>query len=431
MDVLRLLAFFSIVIFLAFSGWIIDNTSLGGAARVLTFSTDVGMIVLALPALKRSWTFFGTRSTLVFILLSIVTIAYNLDRIDFVGQLNGIRLPFFFFMVLVVVHDFLRSDYAYEFQRYFTWFLISFALAQTPTSFAQFLKYGPGDDVGGTLGWGGTNVVSLSLFLLVFHFIVRFGSDDTRTGFKLSKIMLFSLLLFPCGINETKISFILLAVLVFLLVPRRRLSVAIPVIVVGAVLFYVLNFLYSTYQSDTANLLDEGFLERYLLYNENAQGDLPRGQKMLYTFDLMANDPPTYAVGMGYGVFMGGNLLRTSSFGYVVGYLAGARMFLNTIWLQGGLLAVLAIAFPLFHFLSSKNVQSSNMKKFKWFLFVVLAAMWVYNDSLHNRCFAAIVAYLILWTEMGGIDTQTEGDDADEDPDDIRRIEPLQQEGVQ
>jgi hypothetical protein len=429
--VLRLLAFFLILGYLALLGWIIESAFLTNVARILTLAADLGMFSLALPALRRTWRFYGTRSALVFVIVSSVTIVYNLDRIEFVGQVNGLRLPFFFFMVLIVINDFLYSDYEGEFRRYFGWFLLVFALAQLPTSFMQFLKYGPGDDVGGTMGWGGSNVVTLSLFLIVFYLIVKHGSADEGTRFKLSRIVLFSLLLVPCTLNETKISFVLLAVMVLLLVPTKRLSLALPVLLVGVVLFYALNTLYSTYERDTAFLLDEHFLERYLLYSEKAQGDLPRGQKLLYTWDLMANDPPTYFVGMGYGVFMGGNLLKSASFGYVVGYLAGARMYLNTVWLQGGILGVVAIAFPLFHFLRTKNLISPNMKRYRVFLFIVLLAMWFYHDSLHNRCFAAIAAYLVLWTEVGGVDVETDSVASDVDEEDAADVESVRREELQ
>lgn len=48
------------------------------------------------------------------------------------------------------------------------------------------------------------------------------------------------------------------------------------------------------------------------------------------------------------------------------------------------------------------------MRRFRLFLALVLAAMWFYHDSLFNRTFAMIVAYLTLWIEDGGIDSGSE-----------------------
>lgn len=398
----RIWRFFLIVGYLAVSGWVIDNTPFDEAARILTLAADGGILFLALTALGRTWDFYGTRTWLFFLLAAAVTMVYNLDRIGPLGQLNGLRLPLFFFAVLIVVRDFLTSPHAALFDRLFVRFLVLYALAQVPTSVVQFLQYGPSDYVGGTLGWGGPNAVTLSLFLIVFYLIARYAAKEDGSAFRIGKVLAFSLLLFPCAINETKISFVLLPLMMMLLVPIRRMAMAIPMILVGAALFVALNALYSTYERDTEFLLDERFLERYLYYDEAATGDLPRGQKLLYTMDLMHNDPPLYLVGMGYGIFAGGNILQSSSFGYIVSYLGGARMFLNTVWLQGGLLAVGLIAYALFHFAGTRRITAMTVGRFRIFLVLVLAAMWVYNDSLYSRVFAAIASYLVLWTEAGG-----------------------------
>ncbi len=403
-----------ILVFNAFKE-LFDAPAYDQPIRILTFAGDVIMLALAVTAFGRNRGFYGQTMLYVFLGVSTFTLLYNLDRVGVLGHLNGIRESLFFLSSIVTVHDVLTSDEGGRFRRWFTVLLVIIAVAQIPTSLRQFLQYGPSDWVGGTLGWGATNVVVQLLFLIVFYLAVLYAYDPEREQFRVFRIGLLVLLLAPCAINETKISFIFLPVLMAAFIPTSRLYRLVPVVVLGSALMYFLIVFYSATEKDTSQVFDSRYLERYLFYDERQTVDVPRFQKLMLTADLMAEDPVTFAIGMGYGLFMGGNILDQSSVGRTLYFLRGARMFFNTIFLQGGMLAAICLAIALFQFLRSRAPVSFAMTRFKWFLAFVLFAMWFYHDSLLNRTYALIVSYLILWTEQGGIDTQAEGEEPGEE----------------
>jgi hypothetical protein len=406
--ILRIILVIGILTFNAFKE-LVDATALDQPIRLMTFAGDIIMAALALTAFGRNRGFYGQKSLFLFLALSTFTLLYNLERVGLLGHLNGIRESLFFLTSFVVLHDLLTSEEAERFKRWFTLFLIIFGLAQLPSSFLQFRQFGPSDWVGGTLGWGATNVVSQLLFLIVFYLVVLYASAADGSGFRLLRVTLIALLLAPCALNETKISFVFLPVLIVALTPMSRLYRLIPVAILGSILMYLLVSLYSEYEKDTSQVFDLKYLERYLYYDERETVDVPRFQKLMLSVDLMGNDPPTYALGMGYGLFMGGNVLDQSLVSRTLYFLRGARMYLNTIFLQGGLLGVLCLAFPLFRFVRTRATSSFAMRRFKWFLAFVLFAMWFYHDSLMNRTYAMIVGYLVIWTDLGGTDEQPAG----------------------
>jgi hypothetical protein len=259
--------------------------------------------------------------------------------------------------------------------------------------------------------------------MIVFYLIVAFGSTPGGTQVRLVTVGLCSILLFPCAINETKISFVFLPVFVGLLTLTSKVYRVIPFVILGVALFYGLNTLYTEYEQESSNIFDWKYLEKYLLYDQRTDVDVPRFQKLNMSLAFMSGDIPTFAIGMGYGVFMGGGMLGESRLYQVIFYLRGARMFLNTVFFQGGILAVACLALAVFWFVRSRSIQSPNMRRLKWFLAFVLFAMWFYHDSLLNRAYAIIVSYLILWTEMGGIDMEKEIDVSDEERDRASGVE--------
>jgi len=408
---IRILLFLGVLVFNSFTKLFHGVHSYDQPIRLLTVGGDGIVLLLAVSAAIRHWHFYGVRYFVAFLACSLFTLAYNLDRIGAIGYLNGLREPAFFFLCLIVIHDFFESSHGEKLERIMAWLLLAVAVIQIPVAWRQFQEYGMNDFVGGTFGFAGAGILSLVLFLISFFAIVRFGSLDEGTHFSLFTIALCSILLFPTAINETKISFVLLGIYLTLLLFSRKIFKAIPIMALGVLLFVLLNTFYSEFVKDTSKLMDVQFLERYLLFDERQSVDIPRFQKLGITFDMMAGDPVTYLIGFGYGLFMGGNILEMSSFGRAIQFLHGARSYINTLGIQGGLLGLLWTALAMFHFVFSPHVRSQNMKKLRMFVVFVLAILWLYADAMLNRFFAATVAFLVLWIERGGIDEDEPTDD--------------------
>jgi hypothetical protein len=406
---IRLSVYFLVLCFYAFSG--VTGTQLVPALeplfRLVNVGADALMILLAFTVFLRNKDFYGVRLMVLFLVASAFTLAYNLDRLGPLDHFNGIRQPVVFLAALVVTYDFFRSDYAEAFVRWFTRFLVVFVILQTPLSAWQFSLYGAGDWVGGTYGKaGGSGFITQLVFLIAFYFIVRYGSNEEGTNFRLSRILLFSLVLAPIAFNETKIAFVFLAVyLVMLVVSRQnvfRMSVG---LVLGAGLLFLLNWLYSENVGSTGEIFTTKFIERYLVYDSRQGVDIPRFQKILLMFGVLAKDLFSIVVGLGYGLFSGLNILGSSRFARTLWYFNGTRPLLNTVWIQGGLLATAIFATASFGFLRENVIYRSNMRRFKWFLAAIVGTIWFYNDALLDRTFAMIIGFLMMWIYFGGIDT--------------------------
>jgi len=393
--------------FHAFSGAFVEIVMPGMKenVRLAAFAADGLLIVAALGSLKRTLTYLPTKAFLAFLFFSVFTLLYNLDVVGLTSHLNGLRQPAVFFCSMILLYDILESEVRGDFVRWMHSFLVVFVVLQIPVSVLQFSRYGASDWVGGTLGYGGSGVLTQLLFLIAFYFVLKHGSVKNYTAFSPVKSIPFVLVLIPCALNETKVAFVLLALMVFLLAFTGNILRAVPMLVAGGLLVLLLSFYYSENVKDTEQLLDPQFLERYLVYDSRTTVDVPRFQKMVMMFDRMSRDIPSYVVGMGYGIFMGGNVLEASSYSRTLTTdFRGTRILLNTIWLQGGILAVLTFAAAMFSFLRTNFEPPRNVKSFRLFLLASLLLMWIYNEAVMMRTFSMSLAFFLVWIETGAIE---------------------------
>jgi len=382
--------------------------------RLMSVVCDGILLGMALLALWRQRHFYGVWAFLVFLLSSTLTFLYTSDRFGFVEHLNGLRDSVCFFGALVVVNDLYQSEYRDYFVRRFTQVLIVFALLQIPVSIVQFIQYGAGDGVGGTYGTaGGSGYITQLLFIICFYFAVRFGSLEDGTSFSLKRLPFLLFILLPCAINETKISFVLLAVFTILVAgSRRRILRTLPLLVLGGVLVFLFNYFYTSTVEDTRNILDVDFIEKYLVTNQTETGgDLPRFQRVLLMLKMMGGDTGSLLLGMGYGVMGGGNIMGVSRLGRALYYLVtGSRILLFRVWMQGGLIAVMAMGFAMFAWMRSRVPQYPTLRKLRWYLAFGILIVWVYNEAMLDRVFGIITSFIMIWTREGGITPETEAE---------------------
>jgi len=413
---LKLTAFFGIVIFNAFSG-LLATQILPGAERLFRIATagaDAAMIAMALLTLFKHRKFYGVKFLVLFLVASALTVLYNIDRMGLLAQLNGLRQPLFFFSALVVVYDIFQSDLRYTFERYVTLFLVLLAIAQIPTSVVQYLEYGAGDEVGGTYGLsGGSGFVTQLLFMIVFYLLVRHGSDPEGVRFSITRLVLFSVLLIPCILNETKISFVLLPALLLLMVEPRRFYRLIPLALVGVLLLYGLYYYYDQVVGKVDTLFQDDFVEKYLFYDRRQNIDVPRIQKIVLMFDIFSSDPFGAILGLGYGIFSGGFVLETTRLARSLTYLGGSRGLLLTMWAQGGVIGFAILTLCLFSYLKPALSVKPTVRRFALFVAFSLVAILFYNDAVLDRTFGAVLCYLIIWISSGGTEIVEEEADLD------------------
>jgi hypothetical protein len=403
--ILRLIVFFSVIVFNAFSGIVASQIlpSSDRFIRLLTAGGDAVLIGLCLTALYRNRTFYGVRLVGVFALGAVISIVYGLDNLGLVGQLNGIRLPFVFFSVLILTYDFMRSPRRGQFVFWFTGFLIVFAIAQFPASLQQNLKYGAGDEVGGTYGTtGGSGYVSQGLFLIVFYLLARYGSRDEGRTFRISYVVLLLLLLVPCVLNETKISFILFAGMMTLLLVEARVPRLIAFVVLGVGGLFGLYTLYNELIGKFDIFLDQKVLEKYLFHDSTRNIDIPRFQKILLMMDVLQKDILSMFVGLGYGLFSGGKVLDTNRLSRSLSYFGGSRGLIVVVWLQGGLIALASFAGVLYGYLKTVKSLLPVERRLAYFVAFSVSVIWVYNEAVLDRTYGAILAFLMMWLYAGG-----------------------------
>ena len=368
----RIVLFFAVLLFQSLSGLVATEfmPSLLYSFRLAGLGGDAIMIGLGAIVLFRNRGYYGAKAFLLFSFVSLVTILYNADSLGIVAQLNGLRQPFPFLGALVFVHDIASSDRWASFSKWFTRFLIGYALIQIPVSIWQYLKYGAGDPVGGTYGLtGGSGLVTQQAFLISFYLISCLAVLPDGSGFVIRRAVPYFALLIPCALNETKISFVLLPVCVVLLsVTRKHWYKTIPFLLIGGVLIYLLNFYYSKTAEDTSKILDARFAEKYLYYDVQEGEDLPRFARFPIMFRLMDYDPISISVGLGYGLFLGNDILGTTRLTRSLTYLQGSKILLFTTWIQGGLLSVLILGFASMIFIRSPYVKSFTDRRFAYFL---------------------------------------------------------------
>jgi hypothetical protein len=166
---------------------------------------------------------------------------------------------------------------------------------------------------------------------------------------------------------------------------------------------------------DPTQYLDEKFIERYLYSAPKAEqrGDIPRLLRVVLMMQLFQSDMLALVIGMGYGIFGGGTVLGVSQLARSLYYLtSGSRILLVTVWMQGGIIALIIMVWGVFGFLRARVPLTWAMKRLRLFLIVTLGTMWIYNEAILDRTFAAIMTFVMMWVAYGGRDEEAE--DAEE-----------------
>ncbi len=183
------------------------------------------------------------RSKLIFIVLFLlicigVNISYS--ETSLFSSLNGIReiliivsIAIFFNKVFAEGNEELAEEYI----RIFRKFAVIFLLAQLPITVYQFVQHGPSDAVEGTYGDKGSGVLTLSVVCLVF-FLHHFLRNQAQA-------ILLYVTLVPLLLNETKISFILIPLLMLFIYFRLKFKNIVLALFAAGFFLFLVNQYYS------------------------------------------------------------------------------------------------------------------------------------------------------------------------------------------
>ena len=387
---------------------------LSPALPIVYLAFDVIMVALG------CWTLSDRRDIIfgaVFLVVSaLITLIYNHESLFF--YVNGMRDFIGYLFVLPILRYLMAEAERWQTAtKRIDRFIYLYLWLQVPCMVIQFLYYGAGDHVGGSLGDYQSGMTSTFLFLGSFYLLQK-RLDRKRLLASLWENKQFIIVLFPAFLNETKVSFVFLALYLLLLLPfdRKmfiRLTLAIPVI---ALLFYgaAVTYLVTTGNKASDVFSIQYYAESYLLAENGDETqkyaewllendgdrfqqteDVPRFSKFLFLFELQDEEPGHTLTGWGVGHFKGGTLVPNSDFFQQNEWLLiGTIPYLFHILVQLGWLGV-ALMTAFFALILFRQPMKGAKRDYnlQFYVLALLLLIMVYQDFLRN----VLVCFLIFY----------------------------------
>jgi|GEM_PF-2749430 len=345
------------------------------------------LAILSLSTIPRS--FFA----IIALILGGIFINFTYTPVPLSVSLNGIReilvmlaVPIFYYKVFAEGNEAETMRYV-RILKTFGWF---FLLVQIVPVLIQYKQFGASDSVGGTYGWLSTGNLTMIIICIVF-FLYQFPGASWK------KLLLF-VLMYPLMLNETKISFILIPMMVVFLFFEPKIK-NILMAGAGAVLFLVV--FNQLYENDTLNLnnnimdiFNKDFLDEYLLADYETHPDVPRFTKLILGYNIISQDTRTLLFGMEFGMFRGTTSGEVSVFSSSYNWLlSGTRPYLFIIMLQGGLTLVAGFMLIVLHICN----YFRNMTKYILFYFIIFILVMTYAESFRWHNFLIVFMFLMFF----------------------------------
>jgi hypothetical protein len=378
------------------------------------FLVDMALLGIGLVVLKdRKDKFF---------VLSFLAITYWITCIhcgyDTLFYFNGTREFVYLLWIIPILRYIYNSRQADEFVKRFDKHLFIFLIIQAFCVTFQFLKYGANDHGGGSMGNGFSGVVSMMIYLISFYLMKKQMDPDNYISSLINNKWLI-ILLFPTMLNETKISFILLAMYFILLLPINRQSLM-KLLILSPVMCILMVVVFNIYMSVTDSQFDitsEGFLEAYFYAEENddivnwvtvlhergedlaidGTNDIPRFTKYIMIPELTDYYTGHSITGFGVGQFKGGTMIDSSKFYKENEYLLrGSIPYGFHAFIQIGFFAIIYFIWLWFRLASLKT--SPNIERgIVLFIIVMTLIVMLYNDFF--RYGPICIAFFYIYTQ--------------------------------
>jgi hypothetical protein len=382
---------FALLLYLSgFTGVIFDF--IGPGQKTISYLTFDALIMLLVLRTVSSLSYRLLVVVLFFVVCFVINMTFS--KASLFASVNGLREIIMLPALAIFFHAIFNSDneenkwkYIRLMKKYATLFLI----LQIPFAAYQFLMYGASDFVGGTLGAGSSGIMALSILCLVFFmFLVK-----TRPG---TGVFLFAALI-PLFLNETKISFLLIPLLILLIFFSPNIKNIFGALIgsVGALIIFNALFTssYETHDNNLSDIFSADYLSNYLLGDTDLSDDIPRFTKIVLSYHLISQQPNTLFFGLEYGLFRGGTMVGLTESAESYQWLVfGTRPYLFYLIMQGGLLLVAAF---LTFILTINHFFRRNNTKLKAFLFVLFLLILFYNDAFRFHNFSIVYLFLVFY----------------------------------
>lgn len=296
--------------------------------------------------------------------------------------------------------------------------LFIFLALQTPCILEQLIRYGAGDHGGGSLGDRMSGIVSTIIYLTSFYLMLRRWDPARSYIANIGRNWVLVALLLPSFLNETKVSFVLLPMYFFFLIPggRQYMRTLLWIVPTTAALLATAGWLYlNTADTHGDDVFSAEYLEFYmmgdesslnqmeLLYEQQAEedeaeennGDMVRGLKFAALPLVMSDKPWGAWIGYGVGQFKGGTVMKKTRFARDYEWLVKGTQMMGMVWFVelgwAGVAWVLVWTAVLFRWFVR---GASRQGRLQWLLTLTLLLMSVYTSCFMNVPFAIVFVYL-------------------------------------
>lgn len=400
----KILLIITIIIFIlsGYNGFLIQEGFLKINQSYLSLFLDVVLSIITIFSInktkqvKKLILYF-----LIFLLTTILSFIINFNELTTIVYFNGLRefLPYFLFPIIFI--NIFQSYNKELLVKYFDIFLHVFLILQIPVSLYQFSINGAGDMVGGTQGEGYSGILTFIIFLSTYYLIIkRFDENNIfRSFIRKSYLLIYWI---PAFINETKISFIFIALFFLLLVKISASNIHkyIYIIIILIPSIFVFNTIYQnvTSEFDSNEFLSDDFVDAYLLSDNDENTDITRFGKLT----ILMNDFNKHELifGKGIGQFKGGTTLALTPFASKYEWLlSGSVPTLFFLLVQVGIIGALIFIFYWIRLINLYRIKrrtnySLNLITFTTICFIIIQ---FYNDSLRSLFFSGIIMYFTCY----------------------------------
>lgn len=268
-----------------------------------------------------------------------------------------------------------------------------------PMAVFQFLITNDFDKITGVFGFGGSGILSLMIvFYLSTEIAFRLRDNQPIVGYYL-------LLFLPCLLNETKITFLILPVVLFCcLLKIGKINLMSTVVVSGALIILIplVDYMYSSmYGYKYTDMLNYNFFESYLLTED--EFDIGRFERVIVAYEYVCSqDLSVMLFGEGLGsTFVG---LASGIYGNVAekfmntGLNEGSRIQLFHLIIEFGIVGTLVFYILVFYLLV-KSIFSSDKTDVvisSVAAMVIVLVGTLYQNILISREFSFLFFYYVF-----------------------------------
>jgi hypothetical protein len=273
-------------------------------------------------------------------------------------------------------------------------------------------------------------VISTLIYIISFYFLIKKWDFNLNLTQNLKNNWILIFLLFPSYLNETKISFIFLALYFLLMIPMykqfaRMVIVVIPII---AVALTAVGYLYmSIVDTHGDDVFSREYIEYYLYGDDDAQeyimeyflereevdydeGDIARGIKFLILPTLMDEDD-SWLLGHGIGQFKGGTQLEQSKFAKHYDWLLQGTVMHGFQWLiETGIIGCIWIVCYYLYLFRIFTKRRKRELRIQWYVGIITILLIPYANNFLFIPFSIIYTYIVFlsahWRRMPDVQFQ-------------------------